>query len=129
MVGRCGVPFTQLRFAPPRSDPNAANSTWLQRSHLDGAPQLLNVIRADMSLIGPRAQASGNVARYQDWQRQRLLVSPGMTGLWFSNGRTDLTFDEMVRLDLFYAEHWSAWLDVKILLRTAVALLRGRPDS
>ena len=129
MVGRCGVPYTQLRFAPPRSDPDAANSTWLQRSHLDGAPQLLNVIRADMSLIGPRAQAAGNVARYQDWQRQRLLVSPGMTGLWFSNGRTDLTFDEMVRLDLFYAEHWSAWLDVKILLRTAVALLRGRPGS
>ena len=82
-----------------------------------------------MSLIGPRAQTVDHVTQYQDWQRQRLLVSPGMTGLWFSNGRTDLTFDEMVRLDLFYAEHWSAWLDVKILLRTAVALLRGRPGS
>jgi lipopolysaccharide/colanic/teichoic acid biosynthesis glycosyltransferase len=52
-----------------------------------------------------------------------------MTGLWFSNGRTDLTFDEMARLDLFYAEHWSAWLDTKILLRTFVALLRGRPHA
>jgi lipopolysaccharide/colanic/teichoic acid biosynthesis glycosyltransferase len=82
-----------------------------------------------MSLIGPRAQPPDQVARYQDWQRPRLLVSPGMTGLWFSNGRIDLTFDEMVRLDLFYAEHWSAWLDVKILLRTLVALLRGRPGS
>ena len=78
-----------------------------------------------MSLIGPRAQAPEQVARYQDWQRQRLLIDPGMTGLWFSNGHTDLTFDEMVRLDLFYAEHWSVWLDLKILLRTFVALLQG----
>lgn len=130
MVGRCGVPFTQLRFASPhRSGIESAHASWLQRSHLDGAPQLLNVLRADMSLIGPRAQQSEQVARYHDWQRQRLLISPGMTGLWFSNGRTDLTFDEMTRLDLFYAEHWSAWLDIKILLRTMVALLRGRPGS
>ncbi len=129
MVGRCGVPFTQLRFAPPRAEDGGARSSWLQRSHLDGAPQLFNVIRDEMSLIGPRAQTTEQVARYQDWQRQRLLISPGMTGLWFSNGRTDLTFDEMVRLDLFYAEHWSAWLDIKILLRTVVALVRGRPGS
>jgi lipopolysaccharide/colanic/teichoic acid biosynthesis glycosyltransferase len=131
MVGRCGVPFTQYRFASVsrRNGDDATQSTWLQRCHLDGAPQLFNVLRDDMSLIGPRAQPPDQVARYQDWQRPRLLVSPGMTGLWFSNGRIDLTFDEMVRLDLFYAEHWSAWLDVKILLRTLVALLRGRPGS
>jgi lipopolysaccharide/colanic/teichoic acid biosynthesis glycosyltransferase len=128
VVGRCGVPFTRIRFAaPPQHD--GTSPSWLQRSHLDGAPQLFNVLQADMSLIGPRAQTPAQVVRYQDWQRQRLLISPGMTGLWFSNGRTDLTFDEMVRLDLFYAEHWSAWLDVKILLRTAVALLRGRPGT
>jgi lipopolysaccharide/colanic/teichoic acid biosynthesis glycosyltransferase len=128
VVGRCGVPFTRIRFAaPPQHD--GTSPSWLQRSHLDGAPQLFNVLQADMSLIGPRAQTPPQVVRYQDWQRQRLLISPGMTGLWFSNGRTDLTFDEMVRLDLFYAEHWSAWLDVKILLRTAVALLRGRPGT
>ncbi|MEZ4532514.1 MAG: sugar transferase [Thermomicrobiales bacterium] len=126
MVGKCGVPFEQLRFASPGAA-DSATETWIQRSHLDGAPQLFNILRNDMSLIGPRAQSPEQVGRYRDWQRQRLLVAPGVTGLWFSNGRTELTFDEMVRLDLFYAEHWSTWLDCKILLRSAVALLRGRP--
>jgi lipopolysaccharide/colanic/teichoic acid biosynthesis glycosyltransferase len=128
MVGKCGVPFEQIRFKTPDRRLNQP-PTWIQRSHLDGAPQLWNVLRDEMSLIGPRAQAPNSVARYRDWHRQRLLIAPGMTGLWFSNGRTDLTFDEMVRLDLFYAEHWSVWLDVKILLRTGVALLRGRPQA
>lgn len=130
MVGRCGVPFTQLRFvssAPASDEPVEEN--WIQRSRLDGTPQLINVLRDEMSLVGPRAQTVAQVERYQDWQRQRLLIAPGMTGLWFSNGRTDLTFDEMARLDLFYAEHWSAWLDTKILLRSFVALLRGRPGT
>ncbi len=126
MVGKCGVPFEQLRFASPGAA-DSSMETWIQRSHLDGAPQLFNILRNDMSLIGPRAQSPEQVGRYRDWQRQRLLVAPGVTGLWFSNGRTELTFDEMVRLDLFYAEHWSTWLDCKILLRSAVALLRGRP--
>ncbi len=102
MVGRCGVPFEQLRFAPPeRSGAPSGRATWLQRSHLDGAPQLLNVLRGEMSLVGPRAQSPKSIDGYKDWQRQRLLIDPGMTGLWFSNGHTDLTFDEMVRLDLF----------------------------
>lgn len=128
MVGRCGVPFEQLRFASPdRSKTAPGRTTWLQHGRLDGAPQLVNVLRGEMSLVGPRAQGPKAIERYQDWQRQRLLIDPGMTGLWFSNGHTDLTFDEMVRLDLFYAEHWSIWLDSKILLRTLVALLRGRP--
>jgi lipopolysaccharide/colanic/teichoic acid biosynthesis glycosyltransferase len=130
MAGRCGVPFDQIRFAPPlRRGDQPAKSTWVQRCHLDGAPQLINVLRDEMSLIGPRAQSPAHVARYHDWQRQRLLIAPGMTGLWFSNGQNDLTFDEMARLDLFYAEHWSAWLDLKIVLRTAVALERGRTGA
>ncbi len=128
MVGKCGVPFEQLRFASSSSQSHQEPS-WIQRAHLDGAPQLFNILRDDMSLVGPRAQTPHHVARYQDWQRQRLLIAPGMTGLWFSNGRTELTFDDMVRLDLFYAEHWSAWLDAKILLRTFVALLRGCPPA
>ena len=130
MVGRCGVPFSQLRFAIPEpslGDPD--KTTWLQRTHLDGAPQLVNVLRGEMSLVGPRAQAPLQIVRYQDWQRQRLLIAPGLTGLWFSNGRNDLTFDEMVRLDLFYAEHWTVWLDLKILLRTAIAIVEGRAGS
>jgi lipopolysaccharide/colanic/teichoic acid biosynthesis glycosyltransferase len=128
MVGKCGVPFEQIRFATSTRQAHQ-EPTWIQRAHLDGVPQLFNVLRDDMSLVGPRSQSPRNVARYRDWQRQRLLVAPGMTGLWFSNGRTELTFDDMVRLDLFYAEHWSAWLDAKILLRTSVALLRGRPPA
>lgn len=128
MVGKCGVPFEQLRFAVPHQE-DRSTPAWIQRAHLDGAPQLFNVLRDDMSLIGPRAQTASQAAHQRPWQRQRLLIAPGMTGLWFSNGRTELTFDEMVRLDLFYAEHWSAWLDTKILLRTAVSLLRGRPRA
>ncbi len=128
MVGKCGVPFEQTRFAA-LSRPEGRQPSWIQRSHLDGTPQLFNVLKGEMSLVGPRAQTPQQAERYRDWQRQRLLIAPGMTGLWFSNGRTDLTFDEMVRLDLFYAEHWSTWLDVKILLRTMVALLRGRPQE
>lgn len=128
MVGRSGVPFEQLRFiAPAGIDGETPN--WFQRSHFGGAPQLVNVLRGEMSLIGPHAQLPMQVGRYEDWQRQRLLIRPGSTGLWFSNGRKDLTFDEMVRLDLFYAEHWSIWLDAKIMLRTIVALLRGRPKG
>jgi lipopolysaccharide/colanic/teichoic acid biosynthesis glycosyltransferase len=130
MVGRCGVPFIQHRFfAPRQAGARSSLPSWVQRCHLDGAPQLFNVLRDEMSLVGPRAQPVELVAGYQDWQRQRLLIAPGMTGLWFSNGRTDLTFDEMTRLDLFYAEHWSVWLDLKIVLRTLLALLRGRPQA
>ncbi len=127
MAGKCGVPFQQLRFASATQ--SFQKPSWIQRAHLDGAPQLFNILRDDMSLVGPRAQTPHQVAGYRDWQRQRLLVAPGVTGLWFSNGRTELTFDDMVRLDLFYAEHWSAWLDAKILLRTSVALFRGRPPA
>ncbi len=128
MAGKCGVPFQQIRFASAVTQ-SFQKPSWIQRAHLDGAPQLFNILRDDMSLVGPRAQTPHQVARYRDWQRQRLLVAPGVTGLWFSNGRAELTFDDMVRLDLFYAEHWSAWLDAKILLRTSVALLRGRPPA
>lgn len=128
MVGKCGVPFQQMRFDCGNLKEQTQPSL-VQRTHLEGAPQLFNVLRGEMSLVGPRAQTPNQVRQYQDWQRQRLLIDPGITGLWFSNGRTDLTFDEMVRLDLFYAEHWSAWLDLKIVLRSLVAILRGRRAS
>jgi len=79
-----------------------------------------------MSLVGPRPQLPEEVANYEDWHYQRLAVSPGMTGLWQVNGRSNLSFDEMVRLDLYYAEHWSPWLDTKIVLRTIPAVITGR---
>jgi lipopolysaccharide/colanic/teichoic acid biosynthesis glycosyltransferase len=78
-----------------------------------------------MSVVGPRPQLVEEVERYEEWHRQRLHATPGLTGLWQINGRSDLSFDEMVRLDLFYAEHWSLWLDIKVMLRTVPAVVRG----
>jgi lipopolysaccharide/colanic/teichoic acid biosynthesis glycosyltransferase len=66
------------------------------------------------------------VEAYEEWHQQRLAVTPGLTGLWQVNGRSNLSFDEMVRLDLYYAEHWSPWLDMKIVLRTVPAVILGR---
>lgn len=98
----------------------------LRKLSLDELPQFINVWRGDMSLVGPRPPIPEEVATYDDWHLQRLLVQPGLTGLWQVNGRSRLTFDEMVRLDLYYAENWSPWLDTKILLRTIPAVLGGR---
>jgi lipopolysaccharide/colanic/teichoic acid biosynthesis glycosyltransferase len=104
--------------------------TWvgafLRRTSLDELPQLLNVLRGEMSLVGPRPPIPYELAAYQTWHRRRVLeVKPGITGLWQVNGRCRIKFDEMVRLDLKYAETWSPWLDLKILLRTPRAVFEG----
>jgi exopolysaccharide biosynthesis polyprenyl glycosylphosphotransferase len=98
----------------------------LRRWSLDELPQFVNVLRGEMSVVGPRPPLPEEVASYDDWHHQRLLVTPGLTGLWQINGRSNLTFDEMVRLDLYYAEHWSPWLDFKIVMRTAPAIVTQR---
>lgn len=99
---------------------------FLRRSSLDELPQLLNVLKGEMSLVGPRPAIPYEVAAYQTWHRRRVLeVKPGITGLWQVNGRSRIKFDEMVRLDLRYAETWSPWLDIKILLRTPRAVFAG----
>lgn len=99
---------------------------FLRRTSLDELPQVLNVLRGDMSLVGPRPAIPYEVAAYQTWHRQRVLqVKPGITGLWQVNGRSRVKFDEMVRLDLRYAKTWSFWLDIKILLRTPRAVWFG----
>jgi exopolysaccharide biosynthesis polyprenyl glycosylphosphotransferase len=98
---------------------------WLRRTSLDELPQLLNVLRGDMSLVGPRPPIPYEVEAYALWHRKRLDMKPGMTGLWQVSGRNRLSFEEMVRLDLFYIENWSLWLDLKIMLRTLPVLLRG----
>ena len=101
--------------------------SFLRRSSLDELPQLLNVLRGEMSLVGPRPPIPYELAAYQIWHRRRVLqVKPGITGLWQVNGRSRVKFDEMVRLDLRYAETWSPWLDMKILLRTPRAVLQGQ---
>jgi lipopolysaccharide/colanic/teichoic acid biosynthesis glycosyltransferase len=97
----------------------------LRRPSLDELPQLWNVLRGEMSLIGPRPPLPEEVAQYLEWHKKRLEVRPGMTGLWQVSGRSLLSFDEMVLLDLYYIENWSLWLDFKILLRTAPQVLWG----
>lgn len=99
---------------------------WLRRYSVDELPQLLNVLRGDMSLVGPRPPLPGEVAEYPDWFRRRLTVPPGMTGLWQVSGRFLLPFHEAARLDVFYVDHWSFGLDLKILLRTPLVVLSGR---
>ncbi|HWV25326.1 MAG TPA: sugar transferase [Thermomicrobiales bacterium] len=151
-IGQYGEPFTMLKF---RCMVENADEMWeqlassqtvnqgrlfkdpddpritrigrvLRRYSLDELPQMLNVLKGDMSVVGPRPPLPREVDEYEEWHLQRLLVRPGLTGLWQVNGRSDLNFDEMVRLDLYYAENWSPWLDIKVLLRTIPAVLLGR---
>jgi lipopolysaccharide/colanic/teichoic acid biosynthesis glycosyltransferase len=99
---------------------------FLRRTSLDELLNIFNILRGEMSWVGPRPAVPSEVAEYEDWHRQRLLIMPGLTGLWQVSGRSNLTFDEMVLLDLYYAEHWSLWLDLKIMLRTVPAVLLAR---
>ncbi len=109
-----------------RDDPRLTRmGRFLRRTSLDEWPQLYNVLRGDMSLVGPRPAIPSEVEQYRDWHRKRLEVSPGVTGLWQVSGRSELTFDEMVMLDLFYAENWSLWLDLKILAKTIPTVILG----
>jgi lipopolysaccharide/colanic/teichoic acid biosynthesis glycosyltransferase len=99
---------------------------FLRKTSLDELPQFLNVLRGDMSLVGPRPPIPYEVECYDIWHKRRLLaVKPGITGLWQVRGRSKTSFDEMVRLDLKYGETWSLWLDVKILLETPRAVFTG----
>jgi len=96
----------------------------LRRWSLDELPQLFNVLRGQMSLVGPRPLPTRDYERLEDWHRKRYLVTPGMTGLWQVSGRSELDFDELVRLDFLYLERWSVFLDLSILLKTIPAVLR-----
>ncbi|HET9894704.1 MAG TPA: sugar transferase [Streptosporangiaceae bacterium] len=98
---------------------------FLRRWSLDELPQFLNVLAGDMSLVGPRPALPQEAAMYGDHVRRRLAVKPGMTGLWQVNGRSDLSWDESVRLDLRYVENWSFMLDLQILWKTCSAIVRG----
>jgi lipopolysaccharide/colanic/teichoic acid biosynthesis glycosyltransferase len=97
----------------------------LRRYSLDELPQLVNVLRGQMSLVGPRPPLSSEVATYGHDVHRRLLVKPGMTGLWQINGRSDLSWEESVRFDLYYVENSSPISDLMILWRTARAVLRA----
>ncbi len=109
-----------------RRDPRVTKAgTWLRRYSLDELPQLFNVVLGDMSLVGPRPALPAEAAKYGDHMRRRLVVKPGITGLWQVNGRSDLPWDEAVRLDLRYVENWSLALDLQILWKTWSAVIRG----
>lgn len=99
---------------------------FLRRTSLDELPQFLNVLKGEMSLVGPRPPIPYELAAYQTWHRRRVLeVKPGITGLWQVTGRSRVNFDEMVRLDLRYATSWSPALDFTILMRTPLAVIKG----
>ena len=137
--GRHGRPFKALKFrtmrADHRHDPqetvplsHAAITPvgrWLRRTKLDETPQLLSVLIGDMSLIGPRPTIMEQVNAYSDFQRRRLDVRPGITGLAQVNGNTTMTWDERIKYDVYYVDHLGPWLDLHILLKTVVVILLG----
>ena len=153
-IGKDGVPFDMIKFRSMQSnadaelhdlmeeagladgplpklkdDPRVTRiGRFIRRYSIDELPQLLNVIRGEMSLVGPRPQREFEVARYDDVAHRRLRVRPGMTGLWQISGRSDLTWDDAVRLDTYYVENWSMIADVAILWRTTRAVI-GREGA
>ncbi|MCA1552945.1 MAG: sugar transferase, partial [Chloroflexi bacterium] len=147
-IGRGGKPFTCYKFRSMRegaeaeverlaelneatgplfkirNDPRLTRmGRMFRRTSLDELPQVVNVLRGEMSLVGPRPPLPREVVQYEEWHKKRLEVAPGMSGLWQVSGRSLLTFDEMVMLDLFYIENWSLALDLKIMLRTVPSVL------
>jgi lipopolysaccharide/colanic/teichoic acid biosynthesis glycosyltransferase len=114
-------------WLPIRSDPRVTRiGSFLRRSHLDEFPQLINIVRGEMSLVGPRPPIPYEVEVYQPWHLRRLAVIPGLTGLWQATGWGRLTFDEGVALDVEYIERRSFWLDVRLILRTLWQIVTGR---
>ena len=110
-----------------RDDPRVTRvGRVLRRFSIDEIPQVLNVLRNEMSLVGPRPLPVRDYELLEPWHRKRYLVLPGMTGLWQVAGRSSLGFDDLVRLDFYYLEHWSIWLDISILLKTLPAVLSAR---
>lgn len=136
--GRNGVPFTMLKFRTMAADtepygdsPHSAQDQrltrvgkFLRRTSLDELPQLLNILAGQMSLVGPRPLYERQAQQWTPHQRGRLSVRPGLTGYAQAYGRASLTHEEKIEMDLFYVEHQGFWLDAKIVLRTAMNLLR-----
>ena len=110
-----------------REDPRVTRTgRFLRRTSLDELPQLWNVLRGDMSLVGPRPALPEEVAEYAEWHRQRLATAPGMTGLWQVSGRSNVSYEERVKLDMHYIRNYSIWLDIYLLWLTIPAVLQRR---
>ena len=114
-------PLFKMKDDPRRTRVGAL----IRRLSLDELPQLYNVLLGEMSLVGPRPPLPSEVEQYQDWHMKRLETWPGITGLWQVSGRSDLSFDEMVLLDIYYVENWSLLLDLQIAFRTIPTLILG----
>ncbi len=98
----------------------------LRKASLDELPQIVNVLKREMSLVGPRMISPSEMEKYNDWALNLLTVLPGITGLWQVSGRSDISYDERVRLDMYYIRNWTIWLDIQLLLQTIPAILKGR---
>ena len=115
-----------LRLAKDPQDPRVTKpGLFLRRWSIDEIPQIINVIKGEMSLVGPRPPLAEEVNKYEKSETRRLLVKPGLTGLWQVSGRSELDWEDAVRLDLYYVENWSLTLDILIIIRTAAAVWRG----
>ncbi len=148
-LGYCGRPFTMVKFRTMvldaaarqrevhneqdgpifknRRDPRITPfGRFLRKTSIDELPQLFNVLRGEMSLVGPRPPLADEVARYEPWQRRRLAVKPGLTCLWQVSGRSEIGFEDWVRMDLWYAANQSLWTDLKLLWLTPATVLGGR---
>jgi len=109
-----------------RNDPRVTRvGKFLRKYSIDEIPQFINVLRGEMSLVGPRPPLPTEVARYKPWQRRKLSVRPGLTCIWQVNGRNQIDFEDWMRLDLEYIDNWSLWLDTKILARTVPTVIKG----
>ncbi|MCP4357461.1 MAG: sugar transferase [Chloroflexi bacterium] len=110
-----------------KNDPRITRvGQFLRKSSLDELPQLLNVLKREMSLVGPRMISPAEMKMYDEWGLNLLTVLPGITGLWQVSGRSDISYDERVQLDMYYIRNWNIWLDIQILLQTIPAILKGR---
>jgi lipopolysaccharide/colanic/teichoic acid biosynthesis glycosyltransferase len=115
-------PIFKMRY-DPRVTPIGR---FIRRTSLDEIPQFVNVLKGEMSLVGPRPPLPREVAQYEEWQRGRLAIKPGLTGLWQVRGRSNISFDEGVLMDLYYIENWSLRLYIQVLMRTVPAVLFSR---
>ena len=122
MLNEVSGPVFKIKNDPRRTRIGA----FLRRTSIDELPQLLNVLKGDMSLVGPRPLPVRDYEGFnEDWQRRRFSIRPGITCLWQVNGRSSITFEKWMQLDLQYMDEWSLWLDLKILMRTVPAVLKG----
>jgi lipopolysaccharide/colanic/teichoic acid biosynthesis glycosyltransferase len=106
-----------------KNDPRVTRvGRWLRKWSIDEIPQFFNILKGDMSVVGPRPQIVEEVSFYDSHSKRRLMVLPGLTGLWQISGRADLDFEDMINLDLYYLENWTLGMDLKIILKTVFAV-------